>query len=217
MFNSLDEITTDLQMGKIICLADNENLENEIDMMCLASKASTENINYMINNARGLVCIPMSSKLCDTIGFQPMKNDNIKSDKLGTPFYQSVDLDNGSTGVSAVERGKTARHIASGKAKLSDFVSPGHLFTLRAQPGLLCDRLGHTEGSVTLAKCCGEEAAVICEIINKDGEMLRLKDFKEWNADKNLKIYSIDILLQKEILKTAKKLLDTDGETNGVN
>ena len=116
----LGEIIKDLKDGEIICLADNENIENEIDMMCLAVHATTENINYMITNARGLVCIPMSAALCDEIGFKAMKSDNIKADKLGTPFYQSVDLDNGSTGVSAVERSKTARHIASNNAKLKD-------------------------------------------------------------------------------------------------
>ena len=192
----LGEIIKDLKDGEIICLADNENIENEIDMMCLAVHATTENINYMITNARGLVCIPMSAALCDEIGFKAMKSDNIKADKLGTPFYQSVDLDNGSTGVSAVERSKTARHIASNNAKLEDFVSPGHLFTLRAKPGLLAERIGHTEASVQLANLCGENTAVICEIIKDNGEMLRVKDFPLWNADKGLKLYHIDKLIE---------------------
>lgn len=195
MFSSLEEIIKALKEGEIICLSDNENIENEIDMCCLASKASTDNINYMIKNARGLVCIPMSADMCDEIGFEPMKSDNIKADKLGTPFYQSVDLDNGSTGISAVERGKTARHIATGTAKLDDFVSPGHLFTLRAKPGLLSERIGHTEGSVTLAGLCDEKSAIICEIIKDNGEMLTVKDFQEWNKDKHLKLYSIDQLI----------------------
>lgn len=198
MFNDVKEAIEELEKGHIICLADNENLENEIDMCCLASKATQENINYMITNARGLVCIPMTAGLCDKIGFKPMKSDNIKADKLGTPFYQSVDLDNGSTGVSAVERSKTAQHIGSNTAKLDDFVSPGHLFPLRAKPGLLGERLGHTEGSVTLATLCGEEAAVICEIIKDNGEMLRVKDFKDWQKNKSpLKLFSIDQLIEE--------------------
>jgi 3,4-dihydroxy 2-butanone 4-phosphate synthase/GTP cyclohydrolase II len=196
MFNSLPEILESLENGEIICLADDEKLENEIDMMCLAKYATTENINFMIKNARGLVCCPMSAEMCEKIGFEPMKNDNIRADHLGTPFFQSVDLNNGSTGVSAVERGKTARHIASGNARLDDFVSPGHLFTLRAKPDLLKERQGHTEGSVQLAKLCGEEAAIICEIIKENGEMLTLSDFEEWNKDKGLKLYSINELIK---------------------
>lgn len=195
MFSNLKEIINELMAGKIICLADSPELENEIDMCCLAKYATTENINYMITNARGLVCCPMSAEMCDKVGFEPMFNTNIKVDRLGTPFYQSVDLNNGSTGVSAVERGKTARLIASGEAKLDDFVSPGHLFTLRAKKDLLKVRQGHTEASVQLAKLCGEEAAVICEIIKDNGEMLTVKDFEDWNKNKSLKLYSIDQLI----------------------
>ena len=197
MFATLDEIIKDLRDGKIICLADSPEIENEIDMMCLASKATTENISYMIRNARGIVCIPITADLCDEIGFKPMKADNMSADRLGTAFYQSIDLNNGSTGVSAIERGKTARHIASGVAELKDFVSPGHLFPLRAKRRLLKERVGHTEGSVTLANLCGESCAIICEIIKDSGEMLTVKDFPLWNADKNLKLYSIDELIKE--------------------
>lgn len=198
MFCSLEEAINDLKSGKIVCISDREDIENEIDMMCLGEIATVENINYMITNAKGLVCCPMSANWCDKIGFEPMKNENIKGDKLGTPFYQSVDLDNGSTGVSAIERTKTIKHIASGHAKLNSFVSPGHLFTLRAKPGLLKERLGHTEFSVQMAQLCGlSPVAVICEIINKDGDMLRVKDFEEWNKDKGLKLYSIGQLIKE--------------------
>lgn len=198
MFCKLSEAIEDLKAGKIVCISDREDIENEIDMMCLGEFATTEVINYMIKNAKGLVCCPMSAEWCDKIGFEPMRNDNIKADKLGTPFYQSVDLDNGSTGVSAVERAKTVQHITTGEAVLEDFVSPGHLFTLRARPGLLQERLGHTEFSVQMAELCeSAPVAVICEIINEDGEMLRVKDFEEWNKDKDLKLYSIDALIEE--------------------
>lgn len=195
MFNMIEEVLEDLQKGKIICLADNEDLENEIDMMCLAKYASTENINYMIKNARGLVCCAMDDEACERLGLEPMIYDNAMVDRLGTPFYQSLDLNNGSTGVSAVHRGRTARRIATATARLSDFVSPGHLFTLRVKPGLLKERLGHTEGSVTLAKMCEQIADIICEIIKDNGEMLTLKDFKSWNKNKNLKLLSIEQLM----------------------
>lgn len=192
MFSEIKDILQDLMEGHIVCIADSEELENEIDLCCLAKHATTHNINRMITNARGLVCCSMSAALCDAIGFQPMASKNIKPDKLGTPFYNSVDLDNGSTGVSAKERGNTARHIAGAKARLEDFVSPGHLFTLRARPGLLHERKGHTEGCVQLAKLCGEQAAVICEIIKEDGEMLRVEDFEKWNQSHHFKLCTIE-------------------------
>lgn len=195
MSNKLNEILNNLKNGRIIALSDSEDIENECDYCCLAKFATTENITRMITEARGLVCISMSSELCDKIGFEPIKSNNIKVDKLGTPFYQAVDLDNGSTGVSAVERGKTARHIASGNAKLEDFVSPGHLMTLRAKPNLLKERKGHTEASVQLAKLCGEEAAVICECIKDNGKMLHVGEAKEHFKDLDIKLYSIEELI----------------------
>ncbi len=191
----LNDILDDLKDGKIIALADSPDIENECDYCCLAKFATTENITRMITEARGLVCISMSSELCDKIGFEPMIHNNIKVDRLGTPFYQSVDLNNGSTGVSAVERGKTARHIATGNAKLEDFVSPGHLMTLRAKPKLLDERLGHTEASVQLAKLCGEECAVICECIKCNGDMLHVGEAKEHFKELDIKLYSIEELI----------------------
>ncbi len=197
MFATISEVLEDLKEGKIICLADSESIENEIDMICLAKNATTEIINYMITNAKGLVCISMTAKLCDSLELQSMDPGKTIADKLDTPFCQSIDLNNGSTGVSAVERGKTARMIASNNASISDFVSPGHLFPLKAKKDLLKTRIGHTEASVTLAKLCGEQSAVICEIIKDDGTMLTVKDFEEWNKDKNLKLFHIDKLLVK--------------------
>lgn len=191
----LSEILEELKNGNIIALSDSPDIENECDYCCLAKFATTENITRMITEARGLVCISMSSELCDKIGFEPMTSENVKADKLGTPFYQSVDLDNGSTGVSAVERGKTARHISTGNAKLENFVSPGHLMTLRAKPKLLEERLGHTEASVQLAKLCGEECAVICECIKDNGEMLHVGEAKEHFKDLDIKLYSIEELI----------------------
>ena len=196
MFNSLEEILFDLKSGKIVALADSPNIEDECDYCCLAKYATTENITRMITEARGLVCISMSAELCDNIGLEAMASGKIKADKLGTPFRLSVDLDNGSTGVSAVERGKTARHIASGEAKLDDFVSPGHLMTLRAKEGLLKVRKGHTEASVQLAKLCGEESAVICECIKDNGEMLHVGEANEYFKNLDIKLYSLEQLIE---------------------
>lgn len=195
MFCSLTEVLADLKEGKIIALADSPDIENEVDYCCLAKFATTENITRMITEARGLVCCSMSATLCDKIGLDAMASDKMQTDRLGTPFRMSIDLNNGTTGVSAVERGKTARHIATGKAVLDDFVSPGHLMTLRAKEGLLQARFGHTEGSVQLATLCGEESAVICEVIKDDGTMLTVKDAPAYLKEKDIKLYSLTQLM----------------------
>lgn len=193
----LNEILNDLKEGKIVCLADTPDLENEIDMMCLACKATPENIGRMIAEARGLVCCALSAEIVDKMGLEKIESEKISEDRLGTPFFMPLDLNNGSTGVSAVERSKTAMRLATGEATLDEFVAPGHLMTLRARPGLLKERLGHTEFSVALAKMCGVEgAAVICEMIKDNGEMMRVKDFEEWNKDKGLKLYSMTEFLE---------------------
>lgn len=189
----LNEILNDLKEGKIVCLADTPELENEIDMMCLACKATPENIGRMITEARGLVCCSMSAEIVDKMGLEKIKSEKISEDRLGTPFFMPLDLNNGSTGVSAIERSKTAMRLATGEAKLDEFVAPGHLMTLRARPGLLGERLGHTEFSVQLAEMCGVPGvAIICEMIKDNGEMLRVGEF-----DKDMKLYTMTEFLEE--------------------
>lgn len=196
MFCTLEEAIQDLKAGKLLCISDTEDIENEIDMMCLGVFATPLNINYMITHARGLVCCSMSSEMADKLLLTPQRQQG-NQDKRGTPFYESLDLATADTGVSAYERSDTILHISSGKAKRKDFISPAHTMTLRAKPNLLFERLGHTEFSVQMAKLCNvTEVAVICEIIKDDGTMLRVNEFEEWNKKHNLKLYSINQLLE---------------------
>lgn len=196
IFCSLSEAIEDLTNGKIVCISDTEDLENEIDMMCLGVHATPENINYMITHARGLVCCSMSTEMADNLSLMPQRQQG-NQDKRGTPFYESLDLATADTGVSAYERSDTILHIASGNAKREDFISPAHTMTLKARPNLLLERLGHTEFSVQMAQICEvAEVAVICEIIKDDGKMLRVNEFEEWNKNHNLKLYSINQLLE---------------------
>lgn len=196
IFCSLNEAIQDLKAGKLVCISDTEDIENEIDMMCLGVFATPENINYMITHARGLVCCAMSSEITDKLLLEPQRKAG-NQDKRGTPFYESLDLATADTGVSAYERSDTILHIASGNAKRSDFISPAHTMTLRAKPNLLFARLGHTEFSVQMAQLCGVTGvAVICEIIKDDGTMLRVNEFQKWNGKHNLKLYSINQLLE---------------------
>lgn len=196
MFCSLNEAIQDLKEGKLICISDTEDTENEIDMMCLGIHATPQNINYMITYARGLVCCSMSSEIVDKLLLNPQRAQG-NQDKRGTPFYESLDLKTADTGVSAYERSDTILHLASGNAKRDDFISPAHTMTLRAKPMLLDERIGHTEFSVQMAKLCDVNAvAVICEIIKDDGTMLRVNEFEEWNKNHNLKLYSIKQLIE---------------------
>jgi 3,4-dihydroxy 2-butanone 4-phosphate synthase/GTP cyclohydrolase II len=183
--NNTKEAIKTLLKGDIIYLADGEDEENEIDMMCLGCFASPKNINTMITHAKGLVCCAMAAEWIDEIGLVPMnKPEGISEDRRGTPFYNSVDLRFSDTGISAYERSECVNTLAreNGPPSLEKFISPGHIFTLRAKPGLLDERQGHTEFSVSLAKKLNANSpvAVICEVIKNDGTMLRRKDFDVW-------------------------------------
>lgn len=198
MFCSLNEVLEDLKAGKIIAIADNEQLESEIDMMCLSSKATPENINYMAKNACGFICNVLSWDVAEEKGIDYLKQDGVNEDHRGTPWARFLDHKDCDTGISPKERSKTIMRLSQNDTKLDEFVN-GHVPVLKARKGLLSERLGHTEMSSQLSFMCGDNGcAVICEILKggNDTGMLRVADFKEWNKDKNLKIYSIDQLLQ---------------------
>lgn len=197
MFSSLEEIIKALKEGEIICLSDNENIENEIDMCCLASKASAENINYMAKNACGFICNVLSWDVAEAKGIDYLSQAGVNEDHRGTPWARFLDHQDCDTGISPEERSKTIMRLSQESSKLSEFVN-GHVPVLKARKGLLKERLGHTEMSSQLSYLCGDNGcAVICEILEKGNgtSMLRLKDFQEWNKDKHLKLYSIDQLI----------------------
>lgn len=193
-FNTKTEILDVLKKGGIACIADSENEENEIDLMCLGKFAYRNTVNFMIRFARGLVCVPMSFEFAEVHGFSQARFDGFSQDVRETPFAQPVDVKTCHTGISAVERSHTIRHLADPSMKKSDFISFGHVFTLIARKGLLQERHGHTEASVKLAKICDETSPVacICEIIKNDGTMLRVKEFRDWNKNFGLKICHVD-------------------------
>lgn len=198
MFNSLEEILKDLKDGKIVAIADNEQLESEIDMMCLAEFATPENINFMAKNACGFICNVLSWDIAEAKGITYLEQKGVDRDHRGTPWALFLDHNECDTGISPKERSKTIMRLSQNDSKLDEFVN-GHVPVLKARKGLLNERLGHTEMSAELSFLCGSNGcAVICEIL-KNGDntgMLRVADFKEFNKDKNLKIYSIDQLLE---------------------
>lgn len=198
MFNNLEEILEDLKAGKIVAISDTEDLENEIDMMCLASKATPENINYMAKNACGFICNVLSWDVAETKGIDYLEQKGVNADHRGTPWALFLDHKDCDTGISPEERSKTIMRLSQKESKLGEFVN-GHVPVLKARKWLLFERMGHTEMSSQLSFLCGENGcAVICEMLEPSNKtsMLRVKDFENFNKNKGLKLYSISQLVE---------------------
>lgn len=191
--NSIEEILEDLKAGKIVVILDNEDRENEGDVICAAEFATTENVNFMAKYARGLICMPMDASYTDKLNLPQMCITN--TDNHCTAFSVSVDHVETTTGISAAERGFTARKFVSDDAKPEDFRRPGHMFPLEARPGGVIERDGHTEATVDLCKLAGlKPVGLCCEIMRDDGEMARLDDLVEFAKTHNLKISTVEKL-----------------------
>lgn len=194
-FDLIEEAIYDLMLGKIIIVVDDEDRENEGDLIALADKATPEVINFMITEARGLVCTPITEERARELGLKPMVERN--TDFHGTAFTVSVDHSSTTTGISAYERSATIRKLIDPEAVGSDFRRPGHVFPLIAKKGGVLRRAGHTEAAVDLARMCGSApAAVICEIIKEDGTMARVPDLFEFARKHNLKLITIQDLIR---------------------
>ena len=152
-FNTIDEALEALRQGKCILVMDDPDRENEGDLICAAEFATTENVNLMASEAKGLICMPMSKKICEQLNLPQMCANN--SDNHLTAFTVSVDHISTTTGISAVERGITARAIVSEGSKPADFRRPGHMFPLQAREGGVLVRTGHTEATVDLCRLAG--------------------------------------------------------------
>ncbi len=219
MFNKIEEIIEDFKQGRPVIVVDDERRENEGDIIIAAQYATPEAINFMIKECRGLVCVPMEEERLKELGLFPLDSgvySHIK-DKFGTAWYVSVDAKSGiTTGISAYDRARTVQVLINPKSTPADLVRGGHMFPLKARPGGVLVRAGHTEAAVDLAKLAGlYPAGVICEIINDDGTMARFDDLLKFSRKHNLKICSIADLIsyrrRKEILirKTAQTVLPT--------
>lgn len=177
-FNTIEEALADLQKGKIILVTDDEDRENEGDFICAAEFATTENINFMAVHGKGLICMPMSDALCERLKLPQMVATN--TDNHETAFTVSVDHVDTTTGISAEERGITARACVSEEAKPEDFRRPGHMFPLLAKKNGVLEREGHTEATVDLMRLAGlKECGLCCEIMREDGTMMRTPELME--------------------------------------
>ncbi len=181
--DTIEEAIEDFRNGKFVIVVDDENRENEGDLIMAAEKVTPEDVNFMITNARGELCAPLTIKRCHELELTHQVVDN--TSMLGTPFTITVDkLEGCTTGVSAHDRAATLRALADPNSVASDFGRPGHVHPLYAQDEGVLRRPGHTEAGVDLARLAGlQPAATLIEILNEDGTMARLPQLRE-KADK---------------------------------
>ncbi|CAI9675021.1 Riboflavin biosynthesis protein RibBA [Elizabethkingia anophelis] len=195
--DTIPEAIEHLRQGKMIVVVDDEDRENEGDLIGAADLVTPEMINFMTVHARGLVCVPLPEKRCDELGLDIMVSRS--SDPKETAFTVSIDLlgNGNSTGISAGDRARTIQAMMDPNIKPTDFMRPGHIFPLRAKEGGVLKRAGHTEASIDLTRLAGlNEGGVICEIMNEDGSMARLPELKKFSEKHDLKIVSIEDLIQ---------------------
>ena len=193
--NSIEEVLADLAAGKVVVMLDNEDRENEGDVICASEFATTENVNFMAKYARGLICMPMDDSYVEKLNLPQMCITN--TDNHCTAFTVSVDHVSTTTGISAYERGITARKFVEEDAKPEDFRRPGHMFPVRAVPGGVIERGGHTEATVDLCRLAGlKPCGLCCEIMKDDGTMARKDDLLAFAEEHNLKISTIEKLVQ---------------------
>lgn len=204
-FSTVEEALEDLRQGKIILVTDAEDRENEGDFICAAEHATTENVNFMAKYGKGLICMPMSEELCGKLQLPQMVGKN--TDNHETAFTVSIDYVETTTGISAEERGMTARRCVSEEAKPEDFRRPGHMFPLLAKKNGVLEREGHTEATVDLMRLAGlKECGLCCEIMREDGTMMRSAELKELAQEWNLKFITIEAL--KDYRKKKEKLVE---------
>ncbi|MDP2693030.1 MAG: 3,4-dihydroxy-2-butanone-4-phosphate synthase [bacterium] len=196
MLNTIEKAIEDLKEGKMVIIVDDESRENEGDLMMSAEFCSPEKMAFMIRHTGGVVCVPIIKSIADKFKLGPMVENN--TDKFSTPFTVSVDAVKTKTGISAEDRCRTVRTFVDDSAVLNDLSRPGHVFPLIAQDGGVSVRQGHTEASVELCRLAGlKPVAVISEMMNDDGTMMRGKDLKNFSKQWNIPLISI-----KDIIDT---------------
>ena len=195
-FDSVESAVADIAAGRMVIVTDDERRENEGDLIIAASKATTEAIGIMIRHCSGIVCVATTGEVLSRLGLGPMVADN--RDKHRTDFAVSVDAAQGvSTGISAADRTRTIRIIGDPDSKPDCLARPGHVFPLRARPGGVLERTGHTEAAVDLAVLAGlHPSGVLCELMNDDGTVARLGDIVEFKRRFGLRMISIADLVK---------------------
>ena len=194
-FSKISSIIQDAKRGKMFILVDDKNRENEGDLIIPASKCNSKSINFMATHGRGLICLALTKKQVDNLKLPLMSSVN--KSRMQTAFTISIEAKKGiTTGISAQDRARTIKTAINPKVKKSEIVSPGHVFPLVARRGGVLERAGHTEASVDISKLSKlNPSSVICEVMNEDGRMARLKDLFEFSKKHKIKLASIEDLI----------------------
>jgi 3,4-dihydroxy 2-butanone 4-phosphate synthase/GTP cyclohydrolase II len=200
-FVEVEEAVEEIRAGRIIVVVDDEDRENEGDFVMAADKANPEAVNFMARHGRGIICMPMLGERLDELQIGMMVSDNTAP--LGTAFTVSVDARRGvTTGTSAYDRAVTIRTLVDPAARPEDLTRPGHIFPLRAMPGGVLRRAGHTEAAIDLARLAGcAPAGVICEVLDEDGGMARVPELMALAREHKLKVITIKDLIEYRIQK----------------
>ena len=189
-YQKIKEALQALQEGKLVLVMDDKERENEGDLICSAQSATTENVNFMATYAKGLICMPMSESLANQLMLFPMVENN--TDNHETAFTVSIDYKDATTGISAEERGLTARMCVVENINPLDFRRPGHMFPLIAKSGGVLERNGHTEATVDLLRLAGlKECGLCCEIMNENGKMMRTPDLIQFSQTHHIPALTI--------------------------
>jgi 3,4-dihydroxy 2-butanone 4-phosphate synthase/GTP cyclohydrolase II len=206
----IEDVIAAIARGEIVVMVDDEDRENEGDFIMAAEFASAEKLAFIVRYSTGVVCAPLTDERCDELRLPLMVEQNTESQR--TAFTDTVDLIEGTTtGISAADRAATLRGLSDPTLSFKSFARPGHIFPLRARNGGVLKRAGHTEAGVDLARLAGcEPAAVICEIQNDDGTMMRLPDLRKFCAEHNLLLSSIAQLI--EYRRHNERLVERMGE-----
>ena len=214
IFSSISSIIQDAKKGRMFVLVDDKNRENEGDLVVPGSKCNSKIINFMAKNGRGLICLALTKKQIDKLKLPLMSQ--INKSRMQTAFTVSIEAKKGiTTGISAFDRARTVKVAINPKSQKKDIVSPGHVFPLVSRSGGVLERAGHTEASIDISKLSKlNPSSVICEVMNEDGRMARLKDLIKFSKKHKIKIASIADLIAYR-LKTEKLVFKT--QTKNIN
>jgi 3,4-dihydroxy 2-butanone 4-phosphate synthase/GTP cyclohydrolase II len=197
--DTIEAAIDDYRSGRFVIIVDDEDRENEGDLAIAAEFATPENLAFMLRYTSGVICVPMTGEKLDRLRIPMMVQHNQAT--FGTAFTVSVDARDGvTTGISAADRAKVCRVLADPASGPTDIVMPGHIYPLRARDGGVLVRAGQTEASVDLCRLAGlQPAAVICEMMNPDGTMMRMPKLKRFAAKHNLKIVTVNQLINYRV------------------
>lgn len=195
-FDSIESTIQAIADGQLVIVTDDEDRENEGDLIMAATKVTPQTVNMMIRYGSGIVCVPMLEPQLRHLGLGPMVSRNRESHR--TDFTVSVDAAQGiTTGISAYDRTETIKILANPQSSADQLVQPGHVFPLRARPGGVLERAGHTEAAVDLATLAGlPPSGVLCELVNDDGTVQRLPELIEFKKRFGLRMTSIAQLIE---------------------